>query len=155
MANPCQSTRLLLPLDGTPTTAAALPPATRLASDLGASIDLLYVANHKQAAQVEPGSMGAPRYVDQPQHEWPAWKREFIHRLCTLCAACPPDVPVQAFLRASAVGAEIVGFAIEHDEDAIILVRRSRFERGRAPVLRAVLAHAPCPILLIGATPGA
>jgi nucleotide-binding universal stress UspA family protein len=98
--------------------------------------------------------MGAPRYVDQPQHTWPAWEREIVDRLCTLCAQCPPDVPVRAYLRNGEVAGEIVRFAAERQHDAIVLVRRSRFERGRAPVLRAVLAAAPCPVLLLGAPPG-
>ena len=65
--------RLLLPLDGTPTTAALLAPATALASRLGASVDLLYVADVGTPPPDEPGSIGAPQYVDQPQHEWPQW----------------------------------------------------------------------------------
>jgi len=85
--------RLLFPLDGTLTTAAALSPATRLASDLGASIDLLYIASQGQIPPTEPGSMGAPHYLDQPQYDWPAWEREIVDRLCTLSARCPPDVP--------------------------------------------------------------
>ena len=31
-----------------------------------------------RAAPAEPGSLTTPRYVDQPQHEWPAWASEFI-----------------------------------------------------------------------------
>lgn len=142
--------RLLLALDGSPATAMALRPATELASRLGASIDLLYVADRDQAPHDEPGSIGAPRYVDQPQHEWPHWADEVIDRLCRSCADCPPDVPVRMFLACGEIGAEIVRFAAEHHHDAIVLVRRSRLEPGRAQALRAVLAHAPCPVLVVG-----
>lgn len=145
--------RLLLPLDGTPTTATALRPATDLAGRIGASVDLLYVASPAQAPPAEPGSIGAPRYVDQPQHEWPHWASEVIERLCVHCAECPPDVPIRMFLAHGEIGAEIARFAAEHEDDAIIMVRRSRLERGRAGILRAVLDRMPCPVLLLGGSP--
>jgi len=145
--------RLLLRLDGTPATAMALRPATELAGRLGASLDVLYVAGSGQALPREPGSIGAPRYVDQPQHEWPHWAHEVVERLCRCCADCPPDVPVQMFLVYGEIGVEIVRFAAEHHHDAIVLVRRSRLEPGRAQALRAVLAHAPCPVLVVGGPP--
>jgi nucleotide-binding universal stress UspA family protein len=143
--------RLLLPLDGTPTTAAALRPVIELACQLGATIDLLYVAAPHQAAAAEPGSIGAPRYVDQPQHEWPQWAQEVIERLCTCLAECPAGVPVRMHLAQGEIGDEIARFAATHGADAIVLVRRSHLEAGRARVLRAVLDHTPCPVLLVGA----
>lgn len=143
--------RLLLPVDGTPTTAVALRPATKLCSLLGASIDLLYVTGAGQLPPNEPGSIGAPRYVDQPQHEWPQWTAEVLNRLVACCAACPPDVPVHAYLGLGDAGTEIVRFASAHDHDAIVLARRSRLEPGRAATLRTLLARTPCPIVLVGA----
>jgi nucleotide-binding universal stress UspA family protein len=140
---------LLLPLNGTPTTAAALQPATALASRLGAAVDLLYVANPDQGPPLERGSIGAPRYVDQPQHEWPAWGREVIQRLCHDLAECPANVPVAMHWASGDIGGAIAAFATEHAVDAIALVRRSRLEPGRAAVLRAVLNATPCPILLV------
>jgi nucleotide-binding universal stress UspA family protein len=141
--------RLLLPLDGTPTTATLLVPATGLASRLGASVDLLYVAD-VGAPPDEPGSIGAPQYVDQPQHEWPQWANEVITRLGEACAQCPPDMPVRTFLAQGDAGEAIARFAAEHASDAVVLARRSRLEPGRAGVLRAVLDQTPCPVLLVG-----
>ena len=143
--------RLLLPLDGTPTTATALRPATELACRLGAAIDLLYVVSPDQAAVREPGSIGVPRYIDQPHHEWPAWADRVIDHLSSCLGGRPPDVAVQVFLAAGDIGAEIARFALEHQSDAIVLVRRSQLEVGRARVLRAVLDRTPCPVLLVGA----
>lgn len=142
--------RLLLPLDGTPSTAAALEPVMTLAQQLGASLDLLYVAGDRQPGQAERGSIGAPRYLDQPQHEWPQWAAEVIDRLAACCAGCPPEVPVRMFLAQGDIGEEIARFARQHESDAIVLVRRSRFQPGRAAVLRAILRTTPCPILLVG-----
>ncbi len=141
--------RLLLPLDGTPTTAALLTPATGLASRLSAAVDLLYVAG-VGAPPDEPGSIGAPQYVDQPQHEWPLWANEVISRLLDACAQCPPNVPVRIFLAHGDAGEVIARFAAEHMSDAVVLARRSRLEPGRATVLRTVLDQTPCPVLLVG-----
>jgi nucleotide-binding universal stress UspA family protein len=141
--------RLLLPLDGTPTTAALLAPATALASRLGASVDLLYVADVGTPPD-EPGSIGAPQYVDQPQHEWPQWANEVITRLAEACAQCPPNVPLRTFLAQGDAGEAITRFAAEHASDAVVLACRSRLEPGRAAVLRAVLDQTPCPVLIVG-----
>ena len=145
-----QLRRLLLPLDGTPKTAVALQPATELASRLGASIDLLYVAGAGRSGPIERGSIGAPRYVDQKQHEWPDWAGEVKGRLAHACAQCPPEVPLQMYLAQGDIATEIARFSVEHACDAIVLVRRSRLQAGRALILRAALERAPCPILILG-----
>lgn len=146
--------QLLLPLDGTPTTAAALAPAIELAGKLDAAIDLLYVAGPGRLPPAEPGSIAAPRYVDQPQHEWPHWAQEVIAHLCACCGNVPPGVSIRVFLAQGDIGEEIARFAAEHHEDAIVLVRRSRLEPGRARALRAVLDRTPCPALLVGGPAG-
>ncbi len=143
--------RWLVPLDGAPATAAALPPAGDLARRLGASVDLLLVAPPTRPPVVERGAITAPRYVDQPQHEWPQWVREVIDHLCTCMGQRPADMPVRAYLTHGEVGPAIVAFATTHEIDAIVLVRRSHLEPGRATVLRAVLEATPCPVLLIAA----
>ena len=146
--------RLLLPLDGTPTTATALRPAIALASQLGASLDVLYVVDPDQADSIEPGSVRVPYYLDQPQHEWPALERRVIDELCTVYAKCPPEVPVGMVLRYGPIGDAIVRCAADHHDDLIVLVRRSRLEPGHAQVLREVLSQTSCPILLLSGPPG-
>jgi len=143
--------RLLLPLDGTPTTSTALRPAIDLAGRLGASVDLLYVASADEVSAHEPGSIGAPRYVDQPQHEWPAWADRVISHLSVCLGGRPEGLSIQVYLVAGHVAEEIARFATEHHSDAIVLVRRSHLEVGRARVLRAVLDRTPCPVLMVGA----
>lgn len=140
--------RLLLPVDGAPQTAAALEPATDLAAKLGARIDLLYVAPSLSDLPTERGSIAAPRYVDQKHHEWPAWADEVVERLAVCCAKCPPEVAVEIYLAHGDIGSEIGRFAIEHNSDAVVLVRRSRLQTGRARVLRAVIDQTSCPILI-------
>jgi nucleotide-binding universal stress UspA family protein len=142
--------RLLVPVDGTPKTAAALHPVTELAAALGAAIDLLYVAGPDQQPPVERGSLTAPRYIDQPQHEWPEWAAEAIDRLATCCAGCPAEVQVRIFLAQGRIGDEIVRFATDNQSDAIVLVRRSRFQPNRAKVIRSVLSQTSCLLIIVG-----
>lgn len=52
------------------------------------------------------------------------------------------------------VGEVITRFAATHGHDAIVLARRGHLELGRVSVLRAVLDHTPCPILLVGSATG-
>lgn len=147
-----QVERLLLPVDGAPRTAAALHPAMDLAVRLGARIDLLYVAPRAAKLPTELGSMAAPRYVDQKHLEWPAWAQEVVDRLAVVCADCPPALPIEMYLAHGDVGREIERFAIEHGSDAVVLVRRSHLQTGRARILRAVLSRAPCPTLICSGT---
>lgn len=146
---PPELRHLLVPFDGTPTTSSVLRPAAELACRLGASIDLLHVAHPGMQAEKEAGSITAPRYVDQPHHEWPAWSREVADRLAAACVGMK-DVPVRVFLTHGRIGREITDFAVERHIDAIVVARRSGLEPGRAPVIRAVLAQTPCPVILVG-----
>ena len=76
--------RLLVPHDGTPTSAATIGPATDLALKAAAELVVLHVATPGAETPAEPGTLVSPRYVDQPQHEWPAWAQEFLARLCAV-----------------------------------------------------------------------
>jgi nucleotide-binding universal stress UspA family protein len=73
--------QLLIPHDGTPTSAAAMGPATDLASLAGAELIVLHVATPGAEHPTEPGTLVFPRYIDHAHHEWPAWGREFLDRL--------------------------------------------------------------------------
>ena len=83
-ATPWHLHHVLVPHDGTPSTSAALQPAAELAERGRAELLVVHVTDIR-AAPAEPGSLTTPRYVDQPQHEWPAWTSEFINRLACVC----------------------------------------------------------------------
>jgi nucleotide-binding universal stress UspA family protein len=144
--------RLLIPLDGTPTTATALRPALDVTRRLGAALDLLVVAPADQPWAHEPGAIRPPYYVDQPQYDWPAWAARVVTHLSACLGGRPLDVPTQVFLTAGSIADEVARFAAEHHSDTVVLVRRSHLEVGRARVLRAVLECTPCPVLLLGAS---
>ena len=141
--------RVLLPLDGNPLSASALRPAIDLATRAGATLLVVHVAAASRA-EPEPGSFAAPRYVDQAQHEWPAWSREFIDRVICLCDL-PRGTPLRLFLARGDIGAELVRIAAEQSADLVAVVWRGRLEGERAPTLKGLLSGAHCPVLVVRA----
>jgi nucleotide-binding universal stress UspA family protein len=146
--HPAALRRILLPEDGTPTTAAALQPAVELAARSGAELDLLHVAAPAASRPAEPGTLTAPQYIDQPQHEWPVWTREFVERTRRLYDV-PARVRTRLFLRTGQPGAEIVRFADEVRGDLVILAWRGRADAERARTMRVVVGGAPCPAMIL------
>jgi nucleotide-binding universal stress UspA family protein len=139
--------RLLLPHDGTPTGAAAIRPAAALALRAGAELAVLHVAARGAGRPGEPGSFAAPRYVDQLQHGWPEWTREFLERLRAV-GRCPAALTTRLFLATGETGPAIVEFATSQGSDLIALAWRGVLEPGRAVTARAVIGGAPCPIVV-------
>lgn len=142
--------RLLVPLDLTRTTAAALRPAVSLARRMGAAVDVVHVAAPSTGPSEEPGAMSAPRYVDQRQHEWRSWSSELRERLCAECAGISRGVEVGVYVLLGEPADEITRFSREGAYDAIVMVRRSRLEPGRGQILRTAIMHGPCPLLVVG-----
>ncbi|HEU5441432.1 MAG TPA: universal stress protein [Ktedonobacterales bacterium] len=148
-----EAKRFLLPLDGKAATARALGSITDIVCRLGGSFDVLFIADPVKLAlpqMKEPGTLGIPRYVDQPQHEWPAWMREVLDYLGACSARHPLGVPARVHVVSGPITSVVLQFVAEHLEDVIVLVRRSHLEPGRAEVLRALLDETPCPVLLTG-----
>jgi hypothetical protein len=52
-------------------------PAGDLAAMAAAELMVLPVATLDAEHPTEPGTLVSLRYVDQPHHEWPDWRREF------------------------------------------------------------------------------
>jgi nucleotide-binding universal stress UspA family protein len=129
---PWTLSHVLLPHDGTPSTTAALHVVARF------------------ARSAESGSLTPRLYVDQPQHEWPAWQSEFLERLCWP-GQDDPYAP-RIFLAPGAAAEQVLRFASEHAADLIVLAWHGRWEEGRAAVAKEVLHHATCPVMLIRAS---
>jgi len=139
--------RVLLPHDGTPTTSAAIPPAAKVAATAGAELEVLHVAAPGSRPSHEQGSLMPPRYVDQPQHEWPAWAGEFLERLGGACEL--GSLKVHMSLGTGAPGDEVLRRAAEQASDLIVLAWRGAWEGERAATLKAVLRGAPCPVMIV------
>jgi len=139
---------VLVPHDGTPTTSAALRPAAELAERASAELLVAHVTGIR-AAPAEPGSLTTPRYVDQPQHEWPAWTREFVKRLECICPL--GHLHVRMVLAHGNPAAEIVRLAKKQAADLMVLAWRGKWEVPRAMTLKDILREAQCPIMVVRA----
>jgi len=136
--------KVLAPHDGSPTVSDGLRPATELARAAGAELIVLQVACDTRAQ--ETGSIGSPLYLDQIQHGWPAWSREFLHRLSCICPLA--DVRVRLLVGHGAPANETVRVAKEEPADLIVLAWKGCWDAGRASTLKAVLRDAPCPVMV-------
>jgi nucleotide-binding universal stress UspA family protein len=140
--------QILLPYDGTPTTATAFGPALELAERADAELLVLHVVAAGTPRPAEPGSLSAPRYVDQPQHEWPAWTRGLLRRACS-SQDLERKLKLRVALAVGEPGAQIVRFARDHHVDLIVLGWHGQIEPTRAAVVKAVLREGPSPLLLL------
>jgi len=140
--------RILVPLDGTPSTAAALAPAGELARCAGAALDLVLIEDAAAAPSREHGAMAAPQYCDQPHHEWPAFSAEFVQRFLGAIAHCPPGVPTRLFIAAGKPAAEILRLSHELGSDMIALVWHGCMGE-HASCFREIVRGARRPVLVL------
>jgi nucleotide-binding universal stress UspA family protein len=136
---------ILVPHDGTPTTSAALQPAAELAELAHAELQVVHIIT-VGVGSAEPGSLPAPRYIDQPQHEWPAWTNEFVKRLASVCQLGLARVRINVAQGDPA--AEILRISEQQATDLIVLAWRGRWEIPHAATLKGILREAHCPIMV-------
>lgn len=126
--------RVLVPLEGTLSTSLAPRAIFELAA--GAEIDVLALHVHDQDS--------IPAFTDQPQHEQPAWAREFLRRYCPWGIGT-----VQLQTRVGRIG-ELVPLVAEQCDCGLIALGWSRqLSPGRAPVVRETLERSRRPVLLV------
>ncbi len=147
-STPWRLHHVLVPHDGTPTTSAALQPAAELAERAHAELLVVHITGIG-AGSAEPGSLPAPRYVDQPQHEWPAWTNEFVQRLASVCQL--GHVHARIKLAHGDPAAEILRISERQATDLIVLAWRGRWEIPHAAPLKDILREAHCPIMMVRA----
>ena len=143
--------RVLLPLDGSPGSAAAVAPAAELARRASARLDLLHVATVGQAPPEERGTMVGPRYLDAPQHEWPAWAQEFLQRF-----GPPPDAAgvrrVRLYAARGGVAEEVLRHASDLDSDLVAIAWHQTLAPARAEIVKRLIVDARCPLLFVPTT---
>jgi nucleotide-binding universal stress UspA family protein len=141
--------RILVPIDGTPSMAAALAPAGELALRMGAALDVVMIEDAAAPLSAEPGAMAPPRYCDQPQHEWPAFSAELVQRLLSSIARWPPAVPTRFLLGTGNPAAEILRFVAELDPDLLALVWSCGSSREPDMVFLQVVRGTHLPLLVL------
>lgn len=139
---------VLLPHDGSPASAAVIAPAIALTHRAHAALWVIHVAAPQGPVLSESGAMDMPRYIDQPQHEWPAWSQEFLERLEALCCGLQ-DPRVHLQLAVGDPETEIARAARAHEADLVVLAWHGSFAGKRARIVKALLREAPCPILIL------
>jgi nucleotide-binding universal stress UspA family protein len=143
--------RILLPLDGSVEVAAGLVAAAPMVGRPDAVIDVLHVVPSEADMAVQAGVFTVPRYLDQPYHEWGAWRREFAVRFGDGLIREPASVNVAV----GNPGREILAAAERHRSDLIVLVWKGVVDAGRARTIRAVFRDAACPLLIVQIEPSA
>jgi nucleotide-binding universal stress UspA family protein len=126
---------VLVPLDATPATAAAMRSTIEIACAGNLDVVLLHVHTD--------GSM--PMFTDQPHHETEAWIQEFVAR------HCPRDLAdrISVELRVGVPSEHVLAVAAQVGADLITLGWARDLSPGRAAVVREVLRRSGVPVLLI------
>ncbi|MDP9817267.1 universal stress protein [Spirilliplanes yamanashiensis] len=126
--------RVLVPLDGSPESAAAAADTVGLCAAGGADLVVLHVFDARTV----------PRYWDQAAHARADWEREFLARWCAVPGA-------RLHLRSGVPGEHVADVARVEAADLIALGWSGTLAPGRARTVRRTLAEATVPVLLIPA----
>jgi nucleotide-binding universal stress UspA family protein len=139
--------RILLAHDGTPASHAATSPAADLAQRAGAEVIALHVAARGAGRPTQAGSIPAPRYLDQPHHEWPNWAGEFMNRLLA-GGMPPPNVHFKLAVTGGQPGSEVAQVAREREIDLVVMAWHGHWER-ESSATRVVVRACGCPVMLV------
>jgi nucleotide-binding universal stress UspA family protein len=138
-------TRLLVPLEGSPSASEAMRYADEAFCARGREIVMVHAVTARCPS--EPGSLPAPRMVDQEQYEWPSWHEEFTMRF----SQCPRGGRHRVVVRVGDPVEIIVKEARALDAELVVLSWWGTLAGDRAPVVRAMFEESPCPLLLVPA----
>jgi nucleotide-binding universal stress UspA family protein len=129
--------RVLVPLDASSQTRAALKETVELARAAHVEVVALHV--HPFYA--------LPMFTDQPQHEVPAWSDEFLRRYW------PGSTPLPRLLHRVGVPADEIARAMdETDADMLVLAWSRDLSPGRARIVARALRESR-PVLLLPIQP--
>ncbi len=124
--------RVLLPLDGTPESAAAVTETVEQFGRAGVDVVALHVFD---AATV-------PRFWDQAVHAHRAWTEEFLARNCA-----QPRVRLE--LRCGVAAEHVADVAAREEADLIALGWSRQLDPGRARTVRQTVRDAAVPVMLV------
>lgn len=127
---PSRIKRVLLPLDGTPETAAGVADTAQRALDAGAAVVAMHV--------FDAGTV--PAFWDQAAHSGREWQQEFRRQL---------PAAVKLDLLSGRTPDELLGEAGRTGADLIVIGWKQDLAAGRAATVRRVLMEARVPVLLI------
>lgn len=126
-------TRVLLPLDGAPETAAAVAGVADRAVTAGATVVAVHVFD----------ALTVPAFWDQAAHTHQHWTREFLRR------NLPGEVELD--LRSGRPAEEVLMEADESGADLVVVAWAQELGGGRARTVRRALTEGSTPVLLVSA----
>jgi nucleotide-binding universal stress UspA family protein len=138
--------RVLVPLEGAPLADCVIKQVFELAQEMHTDLDILHIATARKKPPVEVGAFSSPRYLDHPQYDWPAWSEEFLYRFYTYLH---PDAQLRLFHRRGKPDTVTLRFAMENEEDIIVMSWRGLLRENLAETVKGVLTHTEVPVLLI------
>ncbi|HLM86279.1 MAG TPA: universal stress protein [Solirubrobacteraceae bacterium] len=127
---------MLVPLDGTAASATALHEIVTLAAD--AEIKIVVAHVHQERS--------LPAFSDHLAHEVRAWSEEFLARYC------PSAIEVTLESRVGEPHEHLLDILRRSGCDLVALGWSQDLARGRAAVVRRMLAESPVPVLLTPAS---
>ena len=134
VTHPERIDRILVPLDGTVSSAAALAETIELARGSEIEVVVLHVL----------GEEDLPGFSDQPHHEVRAWSEEFVARYCP----CPLE-ELSLEVRVGSPDEQVIAVVADTDADLLALGWSQDLGPGRAAVVRGALTNATVPVLLV------
>ena len=135
--------RIIVPLEGSPSTSEAMRVADDSFCTRGREIVMVHVVTG--ATPAEPGSMPAPRFMDQEHYEWVEWQDEF----CMRFSQCPRGGRHRVCVRVGEPGPTIVAEANDVRAELAVVAWRGELGPGQAVQLKLLLEKSPCPLLLV------
>jgi len=136
--------RLYVPLEGSPSTSAAMKAADDALCARSREIVMLHVVTGG-GTPTEVGSLPAPRMMDQEHYEWAAWQDEFTMRF----SQCPKGGRHRVAVRVGDPADVIAAEARSSAAELIVLSWGGSFASGHGAVIKELLDTAPCPLLLV------
>ncbi len=137
--------RVLVPLEGSPSSSEAMRRAEGDFCAKGRELIALHVVTSD--VPLEPGSLPAPRMMDQEHYEWMSWREEFTMRF----SQCPQGGRHRTIVRVGDPREVIQQEALELSADVIVAAWNQSLAEGHCERVRALLEGTPCPLLLVPA----
>lgn len=137
--------KILVPLEGSPSSSEAMRFAEDVFCGKGRELIALHVVTSD--TPVEPGSLPAPRMVDQEHYEWMSWHEEFTMRF----SQCPKGGRHRTVVRVGDPKKLIAETARELHADLVVAAWNQSLAEGHCERVRALLESCPCPLLLVPA----
>lgn len=141
----------LVPLSGEIANDEALTFALHLAQ----ALDLRVTVTHVAAAGMKAEAEGRGSYADASHHELAAQLNELIARACPTCSAEERRHIADLRLAHGDVARELLRLIEEVQASVLVVGWRGQFMQGHAQVLKALMARARCPVLLVRPGPRA